>query len=464
MRVEKTISKLGLVVALLALALPALSSAALPDAFGDPGKEELCENFADCLSSCVKKLSQDRQFTDILDCSDKCAETNCRLVDVDAEGNIIYDPWMNKGKGAATPPPPVFADKAEQEYKQPASTPSPASQPSLSPAFATSTAAEVEAKQDGDASFNFATATSQQAVPRFGSKKRKVTPPSPAAPPTPASAPTLGANLLEGLHPALSIKKGRDGIFAASKVDGVAGKAVEELGEFGGAQIQLLSQMIREEDVIVDVGAHIGMHSVYFARKVGRQGKVIAFEANRRAFQLLNTNLALNSIYNVDALRLAVDETGGQRFVTVDPQCSSCSTISASPAGNSEPVQAVSIDSLRLDKARLLRIACNGNEAAVVRGAKTTITSLKPALFIQAYFDPSDNTLTEQTEDLIRLVHSLEYDMYWHFSPIFTEQNYFKKTASETTLASHPSQLFMLCVPKGNTIQGLERVEIPSEF
>jgi hypothetical protein len=70
-------------------------------------QEEQCENFGECLTECVKKVQKplcrvflslianhpgnsvfscvaqlppNRQFTEILDCSDACAVTNCKEV------------------------------------------------------------------------------------------------------------------------------------------------------------------------------------------------------------------------------------------------------------------------------------------------------------------------------------------------------------------------------------------------
>eukprot|EP00960_Hanusia_phi_P003318 97620-Hanusia_phi.AAC.1 len=58
-----------------------------------PIKEEQCENFGECLTECVKKLPPNRQFTEILDCSDACAVTHCKEV-------VVDDPTL--GLGAAS--------------------------------------------------------------------------------------------------------------------------------------------------------------------------------------------------------------------------------------------------------------------------------------------------------------------------------------------------------------------------
>jgi hypothetical protein len=106
------------VVFAMAMGLATISADDLSDY---PIKEEVCDNFGECLTECVKKLPPTRQFTDIvrvppppaarqlhasfvrrlitlsslcrwftsvfsqLDCSDQCALTHCKEVEVTAD-------------------------------------------------------------------------------------------------------------------------------------------------------------------------------------------------------------------------------------------------------------------------------------------------------------------------------------------------------------------------------------------
>jgi hypothetical protein len=50
--------------------------------------------------------------------------------------------------------------------------------------------------------------------------------------------------------------------------------------------------------IVVDVGAHIGLYSVTSSKRVGSNGKVIAIEADRSNFEMLNHNFKLNNLTN----------------------------------------------------------------------------------------------------------------------------------------------------------------------
>ena len=47
---------------------------------------------------------------------------------------------------------------------------------------------------------------------------------------------------------------------------------------------------IYEGNTVVDIGSHIGIHSIIFAKLVGNDGNVISFEPDPRNFELLKKN------------------------------------------------------------------------------------------------------------------------------------------------------------------------------
>ena len=55
----------------------------------------------------------------------------------------------------------------------------------------------------------------------------------------------------------------------------------------------------KDGDVIVDVGAHIGLYTIMGSRRVGQDGQVIAIEVDPGNFEMLNHNIELNNLTNV---------------------------------------------------------------------------------------------------------------------------------------------------------------------
>ncbi len=65
---------------------------------------------------------------------------------------------------------------------------------------------------------------------------------------------------------------------------------------------------INHNDTIIDIGAHIGLFSVY-ASQFCRTGKIISFEPVKENYDVLLENIRLNNLDNVSAFNLAVSGT-----------------------------------------------------------------------------------------------------------------------------------------------------------
>jgi hypothetical protein len=50
------------------------------------------------------------------------------------------------------------------------------------------------------------------------------------------------------------------------------GLSLELYGEFRKSEIAMLCQLIREGDVVIDAGATVGTHTMFFADEVGDEG------------------------------------------------------------------------------------------------------------------------------------------------------------------------------------------------
>ena len=62
----------------------------------------------------------------------------------------------------------------------------------------------------------------------------------------------------------------------------------------------------REEEAVVDIGAHIGRYTLIGSKRVGPKGEVVAIEAHPSVLKMLNKNIKLNNLTNVTALNYAV--------------------------------------------------------------------------------------------------------------------------------------------------------------
>lgn len=82
------------------------------------------------------------------------------------------------------------------------------------------------------------------------------------------------------------------------------------LGDVWIQQPYRLIDKIKNPEIILDLGAHIGSFSILAAKKYPKS-KIYAFEASRENFLLLKKNLAANKIRNVIAFNIGVGSEDG---------------------------------------------------------------------------------------------------------------------------------------------------------
>jgi FkbM family methyltransferase len=70
--------------------------------------------------------------------------------------------------------------------------------------------------------------------------------------------------------------------------------AIYVLGGFELRTLRRYAQLIKEGDVVLDIGANIGAHTLPLAQLVGASGKVFSFEPTAYAYAKQQTNIALN--------------------------------------------------------------------------------------------------------------------------------------------------------------------------
>jgi len=127
---------------------------------------------------------------------------------------------------------------------------------------------------------------------------------------------------------------------------------------------------IKEKDVIVDIGAHVGYFTIYAAKKAKR-GKVISFEPSKESFKVLKNNLKINNIQNVNVENIGVRNESGNSILYVDRD----NEIGNSMFSNDknlikENVQVTSITEIikkyNIKSIDLLKLDCEGAEYEII--------------------------------------------------------------------------------------------------
>jgi FkbM family methyltransferase len=237
--------------------------------------------------------------------------------------------------------------------------------------------------------------------------------------------------------------------------DRYIGRCLDLYGEFSEGEVEVFRQVIKPDSVVLDIGANIGCHTVFMAQAMENTGRVIAFEPQRLLFQVLAANVALNSLFNVQCLNAAAGDAEGTVLVPfLDPADKlSFGSLELGQHEEGEPVEKITIDSLDLAECRFIKIDVEGMETMALEGARDTISRCRPILYVE-------NDREENSDDLIRLIASFGYQMYWHLTPLYNPDN-FKKNPEN--VFEKIISINMLCVHADSQInvEHMEELEIP---
>lgn len=163
------------------------------------------------------------------------------------------------------------------------------------------------------------------------------------------------------------------------------------------------------EKVILDIGAHIGSHSIIYSTRINNC-KVIAFEAQRRIFQLLEKNMNDNNIKNCFVNNKAVGHVVTQTTLSnmlydgydCEIEYDTEKRLNYGGIGlgkNGETVNMITIDSLDLDRCDYMKMDVEGAEILVLMGAKQTIEKFMPII----WFEKCDKTVSEEMKTSLKI-------------------------------------------------------------
>jgi FkbM family methyltransferase len=215
------------------------------------------------------------------------------------------------------------------------------------------------------------------------------------------------------------LRECRHGLMFYLAADTTIGQALDVYGEFADSENELMTEIVKPGDVVLDVGANIGTVTLPLARRLGPSGLVIAFEPQRIIFQHLCANIALNGLTHVDARRAAVGAAAGSISVPSVSAATSTNFGAVTLLGNTEgePVPLIAIDDLNLERCALIKIDVEGMEGDVLRGAERTIARARPAVYFEA-------KRTAATSACLAWLAERDYRLFWHFAAFFRKSNF----------------------------------------
>jgi FkbM family methyltransferase len=165
---------------------------------------------------------------------------------------------------------------------------------------------------------------------------------------------------------------------------------------------------IQQDDIVVDIGANVGVFSVAAAK---RGGRVFAFEPVNETFQRLEQNIAINDSAPVlTAYNVGVSVRGGRRELFVSESSEGFSLFSGSGSGKAVLVNTIPFDEIftlcAIDHIDFLKVDCEGAEYEIF-GAISDASFAKIRKIVLEFHHGKDDLMAKLAQHGFSIEHEI---------------------------------------------------------
>ena len=156
----------------------------------------------------------------------------------------------------------------------------------------------------------------------------------------------------------------------------------------------------KEGDIVIDIGAHIGLYTIISSKRVGANGKVVAIEADPSNFEMLKSNIKLNQLTNVTPLNYAVysketkvklylpsGESGFTKYNTIMPNWINAQEKFVEVNANTLDYL-LQLNEIRQEEVNWIKIDVEGAEFEVLKGATNVLSKSKDVAILMELHGP----------------------------------------------------------------------------
>ena len=198
--------------------------------------------------------------------------------------------------------------------------------------------------------------------------------------------------------------------------------AIYMLGGFKLGIINKCKKVIRQGDVVLDIGANIGGQTLQLAQLVGNQGKVIAIEPTQYAFKKLEKNIRLNPTLSprIRAEQLLIVKNNLKELppsIYSSWPLKNGSNVHKEHHGQLKSTQGAMMTTLdqyvqssNLERINFIKLDVDGYEYDVLTSGQETLKRFKP--FILMELAPYNfESCPQNFDEILKLLWSLHYEI-----------------------------------------------------
>ncbi len=192
---------------------------------------------------------------------------------------------------------------------------------------------------------------------------------------------------------------------------------IVNFGDYEAEEIRMLQTFLKEDSVVLDIGANVGWYSLILAGKVPK-GKVLSFEPIPKIFDYLNKNIRINNLANIKTYNFGFSEKQDLLDFYYDPLLTA-STSLRNLHENREKIR-IRCEVRRMDdvipkiapRVDLIKCDVEGAEIFVIKGGLEVLNNTKPVLFLEMLRKWSAK-FGYHPNDIIAILKGIGYRCYY---------------------------------------------------
>jgi len=207
-------------------------------------------------------------------------------------------------------------------------------------------------------------------------------------------------------------------------------------GDYESPLKKIFRSMIKKGDHVLDIGANIGFHTLYFAELVGSSGIVTAFEPVPVNYKALSNNIKLNKVQNIVAKNIALGTKNETITIRADENSDNPGSYNLFDKQGNVTIECRIGDEIVAENESVdfIKIDVEGYESFVIEGLIQTITKHKPVIIFE--YDKAYHQKTNLPENHIFLMLSeLGYSFQYILNHGLQDMTNFQEIKSANILA-----------------------------
>lgn len=167
---------------------------------------------------------------------------------------------------------------------------------------------------------------------------------------------------------------------------------------------------IEDDDIIIDVGGHIGLFVLY-SSQFCKKGKIFSFEPTKENYELLCDNVRLNSLENVKVFNIAISDRTKKNLIYLNDDDQAAHSFYGTSESFVE-VETITLNDVmqteNITKCDLLKLDCEGAEYEIIDSITSDVFLKISRICLEYHFFDSKPHLLNKLKDKLKIHYRIE--------------------------------------------------------